>query len=70
MLYKLIAIFGGSSLALITTGCNVAPNSPNASSAVGCESSYDVPSSRDVSQANNFQKTTILEGLERPWSMA
>lgn len=62
-------ILCGMAIAFIATACN-APNSPNGSSAVGSQSSYDISSSNDVAQAKNFQKTTVVEGLEHPWSMA
>ncbi|MEC4816284.1 MAG: PQQ-dependent sugar dehydrogenase [Scytonema sp. PMC 1069.18] len=60
-------------------GCSVAQNAPNASTTPENESSSVVASepnnvtklsSGDVAAAKNFQKKTIVEGLERPWSMA
>ncbi|MEB3220169.1 MAG: PQQ-dependent sugar dehydrogenase [Nostocales cyanobacterium 94392] len=59
----------GIVIALIAIGCSSAQNPLNNSSAIGSESSYEVPSSEDVPQLRNFQKTTVLEGLEHPWSM-
>lgn len=62
-------LLSGVAIAFIAAGCSAA-SPPNGSSAIGSESSYDVPSSKDVSKAKNFQKTKVLEGLEHPWSMA
>lgn len=70
MLCRLIASFGGASIAFIAAGCTVTPNSLNDSSAVGSESSYGIPSSKDVPKASNFNKIKVIEGLENPWSMA
>ncbi|MGF1672326.1 MAG: PQQ-dependent sugar dehydrogenase, partial [Rivularia sp. (in: cyanobacteria)] len=62
-------LFYGIAIAFIAAGCSSVQNPLNGSSAIGSESSYEVPSSKNVSQARNFQKTTVLEGLENPWSM-
>ncbi|MGF1673321.1 MAG: PQQ-dependent sugar dehydrogenase [Rivularia sp. (in: cyanobacteria)] len=65
-----IASFAGASIYFLTTACSSTPNPLNGLSATGSESSYEIPPSDDVTQANNFKTTKILEGLENPWSMA
>ena len=70
MSYLSKRLLSGIAIALIVTGCSSAQNPLNNSSAIGSESNYGIPPSGDVPKANNFKTTTILEGLEHPWSMA
>ncbi|MFB2982052.1 PQQ-dependent sugar dehydrogenase [Microseira sp. BLCC-F43] len=52
----------GSAIALsLIASCTVAQNSPNTPTTAPSE---------DVAAAGGFQKTTVLTGLEHPWSMA
>lgn len=70
MSYLSKRLLSGIAIAFIVTGCSSAQNPLNGSSAIGSESNYGIAPSGDVPKANNFKKTTILEGLEHPWSMA
>ncbi|WP_414624671.1 PQQ-dependent sugar dehydrogenase [Calothrix sp. CCY 0018] len=70
MSYLSKRILSGIAIAFIVAGCSSAQNPLNASSAIGSESNYGIPPSGDVPKSNNFKTTTILEGLEHPWSMA
>lgn len=63
-------LLSGIAIAFIAAGCSSAQNPLNSSSAIGSESNYGIPPSGDVPKSNNFKKTTILSGLEHPWSMA
>lgn len=63
-------------IALLATGCENSANTSTAaqngsSSTVSSESSnVTALSNKDVAVAGNLQKTTVLKGLEHPWSMA
>lgn len=56
-------------LSCIVAGCSSTQNSLSDSSAVGSESNNVIEPTGDVPKSNNFKKTTILSGLENPWSM-
>ena len=60
----------GIALAFILAGCSSTQNSLSDSSAVGSESNNVIEPTGDVPKSNDFKKTTILSGLENPWSMA
>lgn len=62
-----IALLSGILLTLI--GCSMSENT-SAESADGSSSNSPILSEGNVAVANNFQTTTILEGLEHPWGMA
>lgn len=59
-----------SSVFLTPMGCSVLEESTSASNSDRSSSDSPVLSDRNVAVANNFQTTTITEGLERPWGMA
>ena len=59
-----------SSVLLTSVGCMVTEESTSAKIANGSSLNSPVLSDRNVAAANNFQTTTITEGLERPWGMA
>ncbi len=59
-----------SSVFLTPMGCSVLEESTSASNSERSSSDSPVLSDRNVAVANNFQTTTITEGLERPWGMA
>ena len=62
-----IALSTGIFLSLI--GCSVG-DTTSASSSDRRSSNHLLVSSNDVTASENFRTTTIVEGLERPWSMA
>ncbi len=70
LLYFSKRLLSGIVITSIATGCSSTQIPLNDSSAIGSESNYGIPSSGEVPKANNFQKTTVLAGLENPWSMA
>ena len=63
-----IALSAGILLTLLS--CSSADNSTSASSTDGSPSNNPPISQNDVTVAGNFLTTTVLEGLERPWSIA
>jgi glucose/arabinose dehydrogenase len=76
-IYRLIHGLG-SAIALLTfVSCSQPQNSPNASTitqntnppATDSSSGEIVPTG-DVAAASGFEKTTVVEGLEHPWSIA
>ena len=58
-----------ASFILTLLGCSFLENAPSASSRDDSSSSNLITSQDDVAIAENFQKTTLVEGLEHPWSM-
>lgn len=63
-----------TSLLLAVVGCSTVKsstveNSPNTSSSDGAVANSPLLSQNDVTVAKNFRTTTVLQGLERPWSM-
>ena len=58
-----------ASVLLTLVGCSLLKNPPSASSMDDSESSNLTTSQNDVAVGENFKKTTILEGLEHPWSI-
>ncbi|MGB3760391.1 MAG: PQQ-dependent sugar dehydrogenase [Rivularia sp. (in: cyanobacteria)] len=69
MSYLSKRLLSSVAIAFIVTGCSSAQNPLNGSSAIGTESNDKITPSGDVAKSNNFKKTTILSGLENPWSM-
>ncbi len=70
MSYLSKRFLSGIAIIFILAGCSEPQNPLKNSSAIGSESNDVIESSGDVPKANNFKKTTILSGLEHPWSMA
>ena len=70
MIKRQIATALLSSILLSFTGCSVVEKSTSASNINGSSSNSPVVSDNDVAVADNFQTTTVTEGLERPWGMA
>ncbi|MDJ0746141.1 MAG: PQQ-dependent sugar dehydrogenase [Xenococcaceae cyanobacterium MO_167.B27] len=58
-----------ASFLLTLLGCSLLENSPSASSRDDSSSSNLITSQDDVAIGETFQKTTLVEGLEHPWSM-
>ena len=63
-----IAIF--SSVLLTFMGCSSLKEETSAKSADSSSSNSPIVYDSNVAVANNFRTTTILQGLEHPWSMA
>ena len=63
MINQQVKIAVSAGILLILASCSTPKNSTSASSVSN-------GSSNDVSVAENFKTTTIVEGLERPWGMA
>ncbi len=63
-----IALSTGIVLTLL--GCSFVEGSTSASSTDGSSSHNIFVSQNDVTVAENFRTTTVLQGLERPWSIA
>ncbi len=59
-----------ASILLFLVGCSLLKNSSSPESVDDSSSSNLVKFNNDVATAKSFKKTTILEGLERPWSIA
>ena len=59
-----------ASILLALVGCSLLKNSSSPESVDDSSSSNLVTFNNDVATAESFKKTTILEGLERPWSIA
>lgn len=62
-------LLSGIAIISLVAGCSTT-NSGNNSSAIGSESNDGILSSDNVQKADNFKKTTVLEGLENPWSIS
>ncbi|HAX78526.1 MAG TPA: hypothetical protein DCY88_22515 [Cyanobacteria bacterium UBA11372] len=60
-IFRLIKGVGSAIALLAIASCNVAPTSPNSPTTAAAE---------NVAAAQGFQKTTVLTGLEHPWSIA
>lgn len=74
-IYRAIKRLGSAIALLILASCSQPKNSPNASTntqntSPAKESNAPIEPTGDVAAASGFQKTTIVEGLEHPWSMA
>ncbi len=65
-----IKIILGATILLILASCSFLRNSTSASSTKESISNSPFLSQKNVKVAENFRILTILEGLERPWSMA
>ncbi len=65
-----IKIILGATIVLILGGCSFSRNSTSASSTTESTSNSPFISQRNIRVAENFRTITVLEGLERPWSMA
>ena len=59
-----------ASILLFIVGCSLLKNSSSPESVDDSSSSNLVTFNNDVATAESLKKTTILEGLERPWSIA
>ncbi len=59
-----------ASILLALVGCSLLKNSSSPESVDDSSSSNLVTFNNDVATAESLKKTTILEGLERPWSIA
>ncbi|MDJ0694240.1 PQQ-dependent sugar dehydrogenase [Mastigocoleus sp. MO_188.B34] len=72
MLAPLKWFIGIIAIALFAVGCENVPDTStaaeNENSSVNSESSTNVASTNTATE--NFQKTTLIRGLEHPWSMA
>ena len=64
-----IKIALGTSLLLAVVGCS-SSDSTYAQSTDSTSSNSPIVSDNNVTVANNFRTTTVLQGLERPWGMA
>ncbi|MDJ0591522.1 MAG: PQQ-dependent sugar dehydrogenase [Pleurocapsa sp. MO_226.B13] len=60
----------GASVLLVLVSCSFLKNPPSASSTEESSANSPLMSQGNVAVAENFRTTTILEGLEHPWSMA
>ena len=60
----------GASVMLVLVSCSLLKNPPSASSTEESSANSPLMSQGNVAVAENFRTTTILEGLEHPWSMA
>jgi glucose/arabinose dehydrogenase len=67
---RLIKITLSASFFLVLVGCSFWKNPTSVSSTEESLSNKPLISPNNVAVAENFRTTTILEGLERPWSMA
>ena len=65
-----IKIVLGITIGLILGGCSFLKNSTSASSTKESTSNSPAISQKNVRVGENFRIITLLEGLERPWSMA
>ncbi len=59
-----------ASILLTLLSCSFLKNSPSAPSIEDSSANNLITSQNDVTVAENFQKTTLVEGLEHPWSIA
>ena len=59
-----------ASILLTLLGCSFLKNSPSASTIGDSSANNLITPQNDVTVAENFQKTTLVEGLENPWSIA
>lgn len=60
----------GIGVILSSIGCSLVENSTSASNSDRVASNTPLMSQSNVAVAENYQTTTITEGLERPWGMA